>query len=79
MASITQTAHEFFVACEAGKGWAACRPTFIGTHRAGGPVAPTGKTAHADYVSVMPFEGDTISHMTKVWHSGLTLKELGWA
>jgi hypothetical protein len=53
--------------------------TFIGTHLAGGPIAPTGKTAHADYVYVMQFEGETISHMTKIWNSGLTLKELGWA
>ncbi len=137
MATITEIAHKFFVACEAGKGWAACSPycapgatfsaqaepladvttlqqycdwmqwlmtvltdghyelksfatdlernnvsvyaTFIGTHLAGGPIAPTGKTAHADYVYVMQFEGETISHMTKIWNSGLTLKELGWA
>ncbi len=137
MSSITETAHRFFVACEAGDGWAACSPycapgatfsaqaeplegmttleqycnwmqglmtvltdghyelksfatdterhnvaayaVFIGTHLAGGPCEPTGKTAHADYVYVMQFEGETISHMTKIWHSGLTLKELGWA
>ena len=53
---------------------------FHGTHTGpGGPVPPTGKTAAADYVYVMQFEGDKISHMTKIWHSGLTLKELGWA
>jgi hypothetical protein len=28
---------------------------------------------------VMQFTGDKISHMTKVWHSGLAMKELGWA
>ena len=25
------------------------------------------------------FTGGKISHMTKVWHSGMTLKELRWA
>ena len=53
---------------------------FHGTHTGpGGPVPPTGKKAAADYVYVMQFEGDKINHMTKIWHSGLTLKELGWA
>jgi len=27
----------------------------------------------------MQFEEDSISHMTKIWHSGLALKALGWA
>lgn len=31
-----------------------------------------------DYVYVMQFKGDKITHMTKVWHSGLAMKELGW-
>ena len=52
---------------------------FTGTHLAGGPVAPTGKTCTADYVYVMQFSGDKISHMTKIWHSMRTLQELGWA
>ena len=52
---------------------------FTGTHLAGGPMAPTGKTTVSDYVYVMQFTGDKISHMTKIWHSGLALKELGWA
>src|SRR2546430_13696766 len=38
---------------------------FIGTHLAGGPCPPTGKTAHTDYVYVMQFEGEKIAHMTK--------------
>ena len=33
----------------------------------------------SDYVYVMQFTGDKISHMTKIWHSGMALKELGWA
>jgi predicted ester cyclase len=53
---------------------------FHGTHTgAGGPVPPTGKRTSTDYVYVMQFEGDKIAHMTKIWHSGMAMKELGWA
>ncbi len=52
---------------------------FIGTHLAGGPVPPTGKTTRADYVYVMQFNGGKIVHMDKIWNAGITLKELGWA
>lgn len=52
---------------------------FTGTHLAGGPRPPTGKTTVTDYVYVMQFEGEKIVHMTKIWHSGLALKELGWS
>ena len=53
---------------------------FSGSHTGpGGPVAPTGKSTRSDYVYVMQFTGDRISHMTKIWHSGLAMKELGWA
>jgi predicted ester cyclase len=53
---------------------------FYGTHTGeGGPVPPTGKRANADYVYVMDFHGDQIRHMTKIWHSGITLSQLGWA
>jgi ketosteroid isomerase-like protein len=52
---------------------------FTGTHLAGGPCPPTGKTTHSDYVYVMQFEGGKIAHMTKVWNSGAAFKELGWA
>jgi len=53
---------------------------FSGTNTGpGGPGAPTGKTTHSDYVYVMQFTGDRISHMTKIWNSGLALKDLGWA
>ena len=137
MATITELAHAFFEACEAGKGWSACRAycapnatfsaqaepladiktleqytewmkglmtvltdgsyevrsfatdaerqnvcaygVFSGTHLAGGPVPPTGKTVHTDYVYVMQFKADKIVHMTKIWHAGLALKQLGWA
>ena len=53
---------------------------FRATHTGpGGPVPPTGQSTTTDYVYVMQFEGDKIVHMTKIWHSGLALKELGWA
>jgi len=53
---------------------------FSGTHTGpGGPCEPTGKKTTSDYVYVMQFSGDKISHMTKIWHSGMALKELGWA
>jgi predicted ester cyclase len=137
MASITETARKFFEACEAGKGWDACRAyckpnatfaaqaeplaqvqsleqytewmkgllgilpdgryelrsfatdterknvcayaVFLGTHRGeGGPCPPTGKSTKSDYVYVMEFDGDKIRHMTKIWHAGWAMKELGW-
>jgi predicted ester cyclase len=53
---------------------------FSGTHTGpGGPCAPTGKKTTSDYVYIMQFSGDKIGHMTKIWHSGMALKELGWA
>jgi predicted ester cyclase len=138
MASIAEIADKFFVACETGKGWKACRAyctpdaafaaqaepladvktlqdycdwmkgmfepipngryelvsfatdeqrcivsayaVFHGTHSGqGGPIPPTGKKVATDYVYVMQFDGDKIRHMTKIWHSGLALKALGWA
>lgn len=52
---------------------------FSGTHSGeGGPVPPTGKQVAADYVYVMQFDGDRISHMTKIWNDAHSLKQLGW-
>ena len=52
---------------------------FSGTHTGeGGPCPPTGKSLKTDYVYVMEFDGDRIRHMTKIWHAGLAMKELGW-
>jgi predicted ester cyclase len=138
MTSITAIAHDFFDACETGKGWEACKAycapnaafaaqaeplagiktladyadwmkglmtimpdgtydvksfatdtdrnnvtayaVFSGTHTGpGGPCAPTGRKTASDYVYVMQFAGDKISDMTKIWNSGMALKELGWA
>lgn len=137
MASITGVAQEFFAACEAGKGWEACRryckpdatfsaqaepladvktlqqytdwmkglmtilpdgryelksfaadeerknvtayAVFHGTHTGpGGPCPPTGKSTASDYVYVMDFDGEKIRHLTKIWHAGLAMKQLGW-
>ena len=52
---------------------------FQGTHTGdGGPVPPTGKTAAAEYVYDMVFEGGKIVHMTKIWNDVATLQQLGW-
>jgi len=52
---------------------------FRATHtHDGGPVPPTGKSIEADYVYIMQFEGDKISHMTKVWNDGFSFRQLGW-
>ena len=53
---------------------------FHATHTGeGGPVPPTGKSISSDYVYVMQFDGDKIVHMTKIWNSGVAMRELGWA
>jgi len=41
-------------------------------------IAPTGLHVRVAVVVVVEFTGDKISHMTKIWHSGLAMKELGW-
>jgi len=52
---------------------------FKGNHTAdGGPVPPTGKAVSSDYVYVMNFDNDKIVHLTKIWHSGIALQQLGW-
>ncbi len=53
---------------------------FRGTHTGEGvPVPPTGKSATADYVYVMDFDGAKIRHMTRIWNDGITMRQLGWA
>ena len=53
---------------------------FSGTHSGeGGPMPPTGKSTSTDYVYVMDFKDGKISQMTKIWNSGLAMKDLGWA
>jgi predicted ester cyclase len=52
---------------------------FSGTHTGeGGPMPPTGRSTSADYVYVMEFTDGKISHMTKIWNAGWTMRELGW-
>jgi predicted ester cyclase len=53
---------------------------FEGSHIGeGGPVPPTGKKAISDYVYHMQFEGDRISHLTKIWNDVQAVRQLGWA
>jgi predicted ester cyclase len=52
---------------------------FSGTHTGQGGPPPTGKKTSSDYVYCMQFDGDKISHMTKIWNAGWAMKELGWA
>lgn len=53
---------------------------FRGTHTGeGGPVPATGNALEADYVYIMQFDGDRISHLTKVWNDGISLGQLGWS
>jgi predicted ester cyclase len=52
---------------------------FHATHTGqGGPVSPTGRHMATDYVYVMQFQGERISHMTKIWNAELALKQIGW-
>ena len=54
--------------------------TFYGTHTVdAGNGAPTGKAVAGDYVYVIDFDGDKISHVTKIWNDAHSLKQLGWA
>ncbi|WP_050604584.1 nuclear transport factor 2 family protein [Ruegeria sp. 6PALISEP08] len=52
---------------------------FHGTHSVDGPVPATWKKLAADYVYAIEFDGDKISHMTKIWNDTHSLKQLGWA
>jgi predicted ester cyclase len=52
---------------------------FMATHSGvGGPCPPTGKSLRSDYVYVMEFSGEKISHMTKIWNADWAMKEVGW-
>ncbi len=53
---------------------------FRATHtHEGGPLPPTGRSVEAEYVYIMQFDGDKISHMTKVWNDAHSFAQLGWA
>jgi predicted ester cyclase len=67
------------LATDTGRNSVVAYAVFSGTHTGeGGPCPPTGKSTSTDYVYVMEFEGDKIAHMTKIWHSGMAMQELGW-
>lgn len=50
-----------------------------GTNTVDGPVPATHKTVAGDYVYAMYFQSDKLSHLTKIWNDGHSLKQLGWA
>ena len=53
---------------------------FRGTHSGdSGPLPATGKSTVSDYAYTLQFDGDKIARMTKIWHSGMAMQELGWA
>ena len=67
-------------AADAERGTIVAAAVFHGTQTGdGGPAAPTGKAVSSDYVYVMSFKGDKISHMTKIWNDLHALRQLGWA
>lgn len=68
-----------FAADEA-RGTVVAAAEFHGTQTGeGGPVPPTGNSVVSDYAYIMHFDGDKISHMTKIWNDVPALRGLGWA
>ncbi|ASP22574.1 SnoaL-like polyketide cyclase [Antarctobacter heliothermus] len=68
-----------FAADEA-RGTVVATAEFHGTQTGeGGPVPPTGKSVVSDDAYVMQFDGDKISHKTKIWNDVHALRGLGWA
>jgi len=67
-------------AADAARGMVVVAAEFHGTQTGeGGPVPPTGKSVVSDYAYVMQFDGEKISHMTKIWNDVQALRGLGWA
>ena len=67
-------------AADPSRGTVVAAAVFHGTQTGpGGPVAPTGRPVTSDYVYLMDFDGDRISHMTKIWNDVQALRQLGWA
>ena len=54
--------------------------TYHATHSgAGGPVPPTNKTTHTEYVYFLTMnEEGKVASMKKVWNASWALRELGW-
>jgi steroid delta-isomerase-like uncharacterized protein len=70
---------KLFAADEADKSVAAVT-VFHGTQTGpGGPVPATGNTIAADYVYHILFDGERVSHMTKIWNDADSMQQLGWA
>jgi len=45
----------------------------------GGPVPPTNKETHTEYVYVLKMNGENkVSRMVKVWNAPWAMRELGW-
>lgn len=45
----------------------------------GGPVPPTNKETHSDYVYVLSMGADNkVERMVKIWNAPWAMKELGW-
>ena len=51
----------------------------LGVGAVGDPAQLAGEHVNSDYVYVMNFDGDKIGRMTKIWHAGIAMRELGWA
>lgn len=65
---------------DTGRNCVVASAVFRGTHSGdGGPLPATGKSTASDYAYLLRFDGDKIARLTKVWHSGLAMQELGWA
>jgi hypothetical protein len=58
---------------------------FFGTYHArhtgeGGPVPPTNKETHTDYVYALTMDSDDkVARMVKIWNAPWALAELGWS
>ena len=54
--------------------------TIHATHTGeGGPVPPTNKQTHSDYVYTLHMNDEgKVDRMTKIWNATWALKELGW-
>lgn len=69
-----------FLAADEERNCVAAVAVFHGTQTGpGGPGSPTGKTVSADYAYAMYFDGDKVSHVTKIWNDTISLRQLGWA
>ncbi len=67
-------------AADGARGTVVATAEFHGTQTGvGGPVPPTGRSVVSDYAYFMRFDGDKISHMTKIWNDVQALRGLGWA